>query len=77
MQSLMFLESFVLKLSKKNLWGGLLDPPHGKGRVKISRGVGGGGLATTHIPVGQICEPNWLDHWRVKTFFKHFSLCGF
>ena len=29
---------FFQKLSKKNLWdgwGGRLDPPHGKGRVKI------------------------------------------
>ena len=33
MQSLMFLGSFVQKLSKKNLWG-VCSTPLGKGRVK-------------------------------------------
>ena len=34
MQSLMFLDCFVQKLSKKNLWGSV-RPPFGKERVKI------------------------------------------
>ena len=37
MQSLMFLDYFVQKLSKKNLWGSV-PPPLAKGKVKKREG---------------------------------------
>ena len=37
MQSLMFLDCFVQKLSKKNIWGGGRLDPLGKGRVNRNK----------------------------------------
>ena len=71
---------FCSKVIEEKYLGGLLDPLMVKEGLRFQEewGEGGGGGAGNHLyPRWLICQPNWLDHWRVKAFFKHFSLCGF
>ena len=39
--------------------------------VKISRGAGGNHPPPPSLPLGQICQPEWLDHCKVKKEAKN------